>query len=266
MFTPRKIATTVGLVFIGLFEISERADFVKAHLPRWITMHSEITIIALLICICLSLLFTDDKAKGNVPTLPEISNSSAGGIATATAAGGKVEQHFHSYPDTPPSVQPPPRPKHNVQYVGFKSIQIDPQRPGLSFAILYFQNIPIAGESVGEFRHARVRVTYRHESTDEEITDIFPARWNGEDDAAVNIGFHAQGAVIASCIGDEWTADRTIKKQAHWGTYTEVESIPIPTGTLKITATLIGENNISLAPITGILTLGNDSTASFVRR
>ncbi|MDE3187593.1 MAG: hypothetical protein KGM96_08750 [Acidobacteriota bacterium] len=118
MILYRKIAGSIVLVFIGLFEIAERAAFVKEHLPRWITMHSDVTVISLLMVLCFYLMFGNREKNQSTKTLPmpKISNAPAGGSATATAEGGKIVQHLHF----PNSLSIPPengtKHKHNVRY------------------------------------------------------------------------------------------------------------------------------------------------------
>src|ERR1039458_5329578 len=135
----QKIASVTALAFIGLFEIAERADFVKSYLPKWITAHSDLTVIAMLIGTCLYLIFTQSEVERQELS---VSNTNTGGTATATAEGGKIEQHFHL-----PIGVTPPQPlsqigsKRNVQCLGLKGISEPPQMLPLCFEnVLIFLN------------------------------------------------------------------------------------------------------------------------------
>jgi hypothetical protein len=155
-----------------------------------------------------------------------------------------TEQHIHLPPPPAPTAEPL---KHNVQCL---DVTIED-----STVTIGFQNVLIPGKPIGDFRNARLRVEYRLEATDKEWDTIFPARWACYEQDDIPIGVVPQHAFLASYYDTdkEWyalsTADRT----------------RLPIGGLKIKATLIGEGNLSLPPITGVLTLGEGGSASFVR-
>ncbi len=207
----RKIVGAIGIGFIGLFEIAERADFIKQHLPRWVTMHSDLTVIALLIGICLYLIFTHEESDKRNSTIP-ISNAPTGGTATASAEGGKVVQHFH-YPGAISA--PPPNEaklKHNVQYIG---VEITPVIP---IVLMYFRNVEIPGRPIGHFKSARLKVNYYLESSGEEVAEIFPAKWSGFDQDRIEISVKRESAVIAmhSSIGWEALSTKTVQADIGW--------------------------------------------------
>ena len=254
----QKIAGAAGLAFIGIFEIAERADFIKGHLPRWVTIHSDLTVVALLIALCMYLIFThaDKEQPGVSASLPPVCNTSAGGASTATAQGGKIEQHIY-FRDGITYPQPPSQggPKHNVQCLGLIGITEPPQ-----MLALCFENVLIPNEPVGEFKSARLKVVYYNNPGGEEILEVFPARWWGTKEATVNLGTKKMYAEIASYFEGGWKAHQVVEMKTGPNTLL-IRFLPL--GEKRIVATLIGEGNLSIAPITGILTLEKGGSASF---
>ena len=163
-------------------------------------------------------------------------------------------------------------PLHNVQFLGFLKIQIDPDLPELALATLCFENVLIPGESIANFRFARLRVNYSDFSTGEIVATVFPARWHNSPDIPIDIlAGEKKCAVIASCIGSKWTTDSLILvpvspdlEYGFGGSEYRRERVTLPIGRIKIEATLIGERNLSILPVTGVLTLGESGTASFL--
>ena len=87
------------------------------------------------------------------------------------------------------------------------------------------------------------------------------------DQDKIEIGVKKQCAEIArpSSFGWEALSIKAIPGEIGGREYI-TESTFLPSERLKIVATLIGENNLSLdKPIEGILTLGEDGIASFTR-
>ncbi|MDE3187594.1 MAG: hypothetical protein KGM96_08755 [Acidobacteriota bacterium] len=131
-------------------------------------------------------------------------------------------------------------------------------------ALLCFQNVLIPGESVGEFRSARLKITY-YDTNDKEIAEIFPALWWGDSQAvAVDIGATTSCAVAASFLAGKWTACQVIDAPLNFGTENRLELVDLPIGQVNISATLIGEHNLSIKPIEGMLFLEKDGSALFV--
>jgi hypothetical protein len=133
-----------------------------------------------------------------------------------------------------------------------------------------FRNEAIPGKLVGRFKAARLKVNYFLESTGEEVAEIFPARWRGfPDQDEIEIGVTKVCAVLAMHSLDPdlgWQAHSTRGIPAEIGWKYETERYFLPSSRLKIVANLIGENNLSMdTPITGVLTLGDDRSASFVQ-
>ena len=161
---------------------------------------------------------------------------------------------------------------HNIQFVGFKLIQIDPGLPDLALAALCFENILIPGKSLGNFRLAELRVVYRDFTTGEVIATAYPAKWHDSPDAPIDIcADEKRCAIIASSLGSKWATDSlievTINPELQYGpggTEYKRESVPLQLGRIKVKATLIGAHNLSIPPVEGILTLGEDGNASFV--
>lgn len=139
----------------------------------------------------------------------------------------------------------PEPPDHNVQCLGV-TIQD-------STVTIGFQNVLTPGKLVGDFRHARLRVEYRMESTGQEWETIFPARWACYEQGDVQIGIVPQYAFLAGHYHTE----------KEWYGLNAEDRIRLPIGAWKIRATLIGEGNLSLPPYEGILTLSKDGTATF---
>jgi hypothetical protein len=263
----QKIASVTALAFIGLFEIAERAEIVKSQLPRWLTAHSDSTVIALLIGTCLYLVFAHSEVERQElsVSLPPVSNTSTGGVATATAEGGKIEQHFHLPTGmTHPQSLSQTRSRHNVQCLGLTQITEE-----LQMLAVCFENVLIPNEPVDEFKSARLKVVYFSHPSGEEILEVFPARWSGTREATVNLGTKKRCAEIATFIPDSaYITDRFNGWKAHQ--VIETKSDPntllirfLPLGAIKIVATLIGEGNLSIAPFTGILTLEKGGSATF---
>jgi hypothetical protein len=262
----QKIASVTALAFIGLFEIAERADFVKSHLPKWLTAHSDLTVIALLIGTCLYLVFTHSEVGRQElsESFPPVSNTSTSGTATATAEGGKIEQHFHlPIGMTHPQSLSQAGSKHNVQCLGLTQITEPPQ-----MLALCFENVLIPNEPVDEFKSARLKVVYYSHPSGEEILEVFPARWWGTREATVNLGTKKMCAEVASYIPEAyptafangWKAHKVIEMKTDPNTLL-IRFLPL--GTIRIVATLIGEGNLSIAPFTGILSLEKGGSASF---
>jgi hypothetical protein len=133
---------------------------------------------------------------------------------------------------------------------------------------LCFENVLIPNEPVDELRSARLKVVYYKHPSGEEILEVFPARWWGAKEAAVNFGTKKRCAEIASHtslgaptdLDNGWKAHQVIEMK------TEPNTLLIrflPLGAIRIVATLIGEGNLSIAPFTGILTLEKGGSASF---
>jgi len=164
-------------------------------------------------------------------------------------------------------------PAHNVQFVGFKLFDFGSDLPGLALGLFCFENVLIPGKPIENFRFARLRVAYRDLSTGEVIAESFPAKWHGSPDAPIDIlGGEKKCAVIASCIGSKWTTDSLREEPVNprlsyglGGTEYTRECFPLPLGRMKIEATLTGERNLSISPVSGVLTLGEIGSASFAR-
>lgn len=180
-------------------------------------------------------------------------------LAAIGALPNSVTEHHIHLPAPPPSLPEPL--KHNVQCVG---VEIGPDFP---IVRMCFRNIETPGKPFGSFRSARLKVNYISESSGEEIAEVFPVRWIGFDEDKIEIGVKKQCAEIArqSTFGWEALSTRAIPGEIGGREYT-TDSTYLPSERLKIVATLIGENNLSLdKPIEGILALDQDGSASFTR-
>jgi hypothetical protein len=133
---------------------------------------------------------------------------------------------------------------------------------------LCFENVLIPNESIDEFRLARLKVAYYGHPSGEKILEVFPAKWCGTTEGAVDIGTEKICGEIASYnarlsiprLFSGWEAHQVMETKA------DPNGVLIrflPLGAIKIVATLIGEGNLSLTPFTGILTLEEDGSAAF---
>jgi len=147
------------------------------------------------------------------------------------------------------------KPTHNVRCVG---VMIDQ-----SGAKICFQNVAIPGQEVGRFREAQVHIAYSLESSGEEVALIFPARWIGHDRGQVEVGPKTECAVLAYFTGKSWQTIAFRDSPLATGWLDRIEYIALPSGNIRIKATLFGENNFSLEPLIGVLTLGKEGNASF---
>jgi hypothetical protein len=166
------------------------------------------------------------------------------------------------YFQAPPVPKKPEPLKHNVQCVG---VEITPDFP---VVLMCFRNVEIPGKPVGRFKAARLKVTFYLESSGELVEEIFPARWSGfPDQDEIEIGVKKVCAILAmhslnSDIG--WEAHSTKGIPAEIGLKYILERTFLPSDRLKVVANLIGENNLSMdRPIEGVLTLGEDRSASW---
>jgi len=163
-------------------------------------------------------------------------------------------------PAPPPKADSKPsRPNHNVQCLGVTA--------GEKAAQIGFRNAEIPNQEIGNFHSARLRIRYTlAESPENEVALVYPARWIGSDEDRISIGFVPQFAVIAVYVGEQWHGVSTVEvftPQSEIESYYRRELTPLPNAQLRIEATLIGDDNLSLVPFTGILTLGGNGVASF---
>ena len=192
---------------------------------------------------------------------PKVWYSWGGALAIGIAflwAGEAVPRAWHWMRGTTEHSSANLRP--NVRFVGFKRIAIDPDFPELVLAALCFENVLITERVVDAFGIARLRVTYVDSSTKRVIAQAFPARWHESPDTPIAI--HAgetKCALIASCIGNAWTTDSL----SGGGWEYDREHVPLPLGKIKITASLIGKDNVSIRAVKGVLTLQAGGSATF---
>jgi hypothetical protein len=154
------------------------------------------------------------------------------------------------------------KPKHNVEWVGFTLFTND----DFITATFCFRNVP-NGKLLGKFEMPRLRVLYYDHSTGEEIADIFPTEWWSESGhippeigtqeryALVGLFFRGDGTWKAVQFDDSDDLDSMYK----------VHPVELHAGAFHIKASLSGTNNVRIMPVEGILTLGEDGTASFQR-
>lgn len=161
------------------------------------------------------------------------------------------------------------KPPHNVQCVGFKVFS-----DALVEATLVFKNVP-NGKLLGKFQWPRLRVTYYDHVTGQELTEMVPLVWTGprigSGYAPDEINADESYAQIAACIPGQnqgWTTCAINEGELDdFGRPREdLHAEELPARELRIVAVLSGEHGrLSIPPITGVLTLGEDGSASFVR-
>lgn len=161
-------------------------------------------------------------------------------------------------PQVPVPITISSKPLHNVQCLGV--------RAGEKAADIGFVNMEIPNRTVASFHRARLKIRYSLAHSGQAVEIVFPARWIDSDEYDISIGFVPVYAVLAVQIGSEWygvETEEVLMPHAEIEAYYRRKLKPLPSGKLRIEATLIGENNLSLAPFTGTLTLGENGMASF---
>ena len=159
------------------------------------------------------------------------------------------------------------KPQHNVQCVGFKVFDDHDGSP--ITATLFFQNVRVFPDQlIGKFEQPRLRVVYYDNSTGQEIADLVPLMWWDSENGPDEINASGSHAIIASYFKGKWQAceinepdpseEYFPQNKYHW--------IDILAREVLITASLSGGySNSPNVKIKGVLTLGEDGTASFQR-
>ena len=165
-------------------------------------------------------------------------------------------QHIH----LPAPLPAPPLLKHNVQCLGVEVEDIS--------VIISFQNVPIPAEPVGEFKYARLCIEYMDGITGIGMVTVFPARWI-EETYENSIDITPRRAFLAAFYGvdpGKWRALPDVEGVSELSYQERVNGLPLRSGCLLVKATLVGEKNLTLAPVTGFLTLHDDGQASWEPR
>lgn len=197
----------------------------------------------------------------------------AAGWFERRANSRRASETAHASVLEPPSSSPsipnaPVKPPHNVHCVGFKLFSDDP----FNVATLIFRNVP-NGNLLGKFKAPRLRVIFYDHLTGQEIADMCPLQWwnTNEEFGPSEIDASEHYAAVASFFildgKGKWTAyevNEAREDDPH--PRHELNSAELPTGKMRIVAMLSSQyGTVSIAPITGILTLGKDGSASFVQ-
>jgi hypothetical protein len=151
-------------------------------------------------------------------------------------------------------------PKHNVQCLGVIV--------GEKAAKIGFRNVEVANQKIADFHQARARIRYTVAASGAEIATVHAAQWADSREYDISIGFDPQYAVVAVFLENCWFAVSTVEVLTPWSeseAYFKREYTPLPTGHLKIEATLFGEENLTLPAYYGVLTLTEDGQASFAQ-
>ncbi len=153
------------------------------------------------------------------------------------------------------------KPQHNVQCTGFKVFTDD----DFIIAALCFRNVP-NGKLLGKFGLPRLRVIYYKQSTGEEIADKCPIVWQSESgNNPIEIDATEQYAKVASFFKGtrKWTATELNEPSEDFDSWHQLNSIDLPAGGVHVIARLAGAYKLHVPPVEGILTLGEDGSASF---
>ena len=149
--------------------------------------------------------------------------------------------------------------EHNVQCVGFKRCSDD----DFVFATLRFQNVPKQGKLIGKFESPSLRVIYYEASTGQEIADIKSLQWLESEYGPREVNASESYAILASYLQGTWKASE-IYRDCVYETRM-IHSIDLPATDFRIIARLSGSNQMNIPDVHGVLTLGEDGTASFQR-
>jgi hypothetical protein len=157
------------------------------------------------------------------------------------------------------------KPQHNVQCIGFKFIT-EADFP-LSMATLCFQNVPTPGKLMGKFEYPRLRVIYYANSTGQEIAEMCPLQWYGNENGPNEITAEVSHAEIATFLtaADVWRLFEVNEPSEDFDDWHKLHFIEVPAGEYRIIAMLSGSYGLNIPDVTGVLTLGEDGTASFQR-
>jgi hypothetical protein len=160
----------------------------------------------------------------------------------------------HIYLPTPlPKVESP---KHNVRCLGVEIEDI--------CVTICFQNVPIPGEPVGDFENARLCVEYMDGLTGIEWVTVFPARWIDDGQGKNAVGITPRRAFLASFYKhDDWRALPSLEGTSDLSHQERIDGLSLPSRCLKVKVTLVGEKNLTLAPVVGFLTLRDDGQAAW---
>lgn len=178
-------------------------------------------------------------------------------------AGQKVEQHFY-LPGQGQNREMPKadtnRPRHNVKFIGIKTIPANSESPILITAC--FQNVLIPHTPLANFSFAKVKITF-FDSLNKEIGDVFPAVWAEDEGPSISLeGGVTHSAVVAAYAHGKWKVGRVKTSSTYWeGESHTFEEEILPLGSLRAVIVLFGERNISLPPVEVSLTLREDGTA-----
>jgi hypothetical protein len=153
------------------------------------------------------------------------------------------------------------KPPHNVQCTGFTVFTND----DFITATLCFQNVP-NGKLLGKFEMPRLRVIYYDKPTGEELADVYPTEWwSDSGDTPTDIGAQEQYALVASFFREHGTWKALEIDEDDLDLSPRLNSVQLPAGDLHIIASLSGTNKLWIPPVEGVLTLGEDGSASFQR-
>jgi hypothetical protein len=169
-----------------------------------------------------------------------------------------IQNIYLPAPRVPAKPEPP---KHNVQCLG---VEADG-----GFVTICFQNMPIPGQPLGDFNNARLCVEFKDGLTGVDCATVFPARWIDDGHGNNSVSITPRRAFLA-CFYEhdvcKWRALPALEGPSDLSQRERIDGLWLPSTWLQVKVTLVGENNITLAPICGFLTLREDGQASWEPR
>src|ERR1700733_5964760 len=120
---------------------------------------------------------------------------------------------------------------------------------------------------MGKFECPRLRVIYYSNSTGQEVADMCPLQWTGSENGQNEITAEGSYAEIATflTLSDVWRLFEVNGSPGDFDDWHKLHHIEIPAGEYRIIAMLSGSYDLHIPPVTGVLTLEKDGTASFQR-
>jgi hypothetical protein len=118
---------------------------------------------------------------------------------------------------------------------------------------------------LGKFEWPRLRVIYYDNSTGQEIDDLAPLLWWESENRPDEIDAAGSHARIASYFKGKWEACEVNEPSEDYYPTNKFHWIELPAREVRIIATLSGGYGMSIPRVEGLLTLGDDGSASFQR-
>jgi hypothetical protein len=257
---------TVGLAVgtLAVLQLMQDVDFVHQHLPSWsLSNVSRSTVSLGLIAGFILLLRFQANESADDSTNSNTNTNNNNMTANPTQ---KIEQHFHSGSHESNTPRPPAvvKPKHNVQYAGYKLLPENDWHP--TVLVAYFKNVPIDSETeVGPFVNAQAAITYTHDKgSTPEVSEIQPAKWMEQPEPRITIAVtFTKAVIVAVWNGETWNSRRQVvsRMSRHGGYASQDESLPFGVVSADI---VLADRTTAIEAVNLILTLRKDATATVI--